>query len=714
MLPVLPEINALQSGMRERSGGLHRRGREARATREDVCTYVKCDIGMLQQRQHRPHRAPSCPSPTCCCCRYTGCFTFMKWFELLREALPVPGGDAARALPAGRRDHAGDARATSSTSSAQRGDPGAGARPPAAPSTSDRAERAASALLRAGRGRPGGGVGVRASTGPRPSTPTSAASTTSGRSSPPSAAPRTRWPTTASCARRSRRGRRAAKGPLTPDGPLRRRALPPGVEGPPNWTSFLRLLAHVQRARARWWWPAPTRAWAASTTRASATTRRGRWRASPNTAWAATPTSGCPPASALLERYIRDYAADGFVDQQRQVLQLVQRRTAPDAARAGEAHRRARGASSSPTSWTRATSARPTSRTACRATCRCSRRAAGACRHEVRGRHRPGLHDDQGGAARRAAGGRRPRDHQQPQQLRGGLRGGPRGGADRGALEPAVRAGRCAARRRRVARRAVRLAALPTREAFASSSTATSWPSCGEEVLRCWPDAGGAASAEASSSPRRREVLDEMERRRPRCSWRRAAPERLLPRRGRRRLRGRRGAGLRARASALRAPDRACSTGRSSTSRRGSPPATSQPLLRRRAGPGGRADSRSRARRAGARPPREPPGSDRGGLRGHRLRPADPALPQGGDAQRDPLPRPRRPPGLPGHAHRARHRRPGHQGDPGRRPRRGHLLPDERPLRRRVRPLPRLHRRRAQPRAARAGPLALQAAQPCA
>ena len=46
LLPVLPEINALQSGMRKLRR-VHRRGREAGHS-EDVCTYVKCDIGMMK------------------------------------------------------------------------------------------------------------------------------------------------------------------------------------------------------------------------------------------------------------------------------------------------------------------------------------------------------------------------------------------------------------------------------------------------------------------------------------------------------------------------------------------------------------------------------------------------------------------------------------------------------------------------------------------
>ncbi|HSL82416.1 MAG TPA: benzoyl-CoA reductase subunit B, partial [Thermoanaerobaculia bacterium] len=43
MLPVLPEINALQSGMRNLSGGYIAEAEKAGHS-EDVCTYVKCDL----------------------------------------------------------------------------------------------------------------------------------------------------------------------------------------------------------------------------------------------------------------------------------------------------------------------------------------------------------------------------------------------------------------------------------------------------------------------------------------------------------------------------------------------------------------------------------------------------------------------------------------------------------------------------------------------
>src|SRR5512141_2564045 len=83
LLPVLPEINALQSGMRKLSGEYIAEA-EKMGHSEDVCTYVKCDIGMLKKGNIGPTGKPL-PKPDLLLLSYTGCFTFMKWFELLRE-----------------------------------------------------------------------------------------------------------------------------------------------------------------------------------------------------------------------------------------------------------------------------------------------------------------------------------------------------------------------------------------------------------------------------------------------------------------------------------------------------------------------------------------------------------------------------------------------------------------------------------------------------
>src|SRR5512140_800176 len=88
VLPVYPEINALQSGMREKSGGYIPEA-ERLGHNEDVCTYVKCDIGMMTQGNIGP-TGEALPRPDLLLLSYTGCFTFLKWFELLRKEYNAP------------------------------------------------------------------------------------------------------------------------------------------------------------------------------------------------------------------------------------------------------------------------------------------------------------------------------------------------------------------------------------------------------------------------------------------------------------------------------------------------------------------------------------------------------------------------------------------------------------------------------------------------
>ncbi len=88
VLPVLPEINALQSGMRKLSGKYIAEA-ERQGHSEDVCTYVKCDIGMLLEGNVGP-TGEKLPEPDLLLLSYTGCFTFLKWFELLRERYDCP------------------------------------------------------------------------------------------------------------------------------------------------------------------------------------------------------------------------------------------------------------------------------------------------------------------------------------------------------------------------------------------------------------------------------------------------------------------------------------------------------------------------------------------------------------------------------------------------------------------------------------------------
>jgi benzoyl-CoA reductase subunit B len=88
VLPVLPEINALQSAMRGKTAE-YIAAAEKLGHSEDVCTYVKSDIGMMKSGNVGP-TGQRLPNPDLLLLSYTGCFTFMKWFELLREEYRSP------------------------------------------------------------------------------------------------------------------------------------------------------------------------------------------------------------------------------------------------------------------------------------------------------------------------------------------------------------------------------------------------------------------------------------------------------------------------------------------------------------------------------------------------------------------------------------------------------------------------------------------------
>ena len=79
----LPEVNAIQNGLRRLSGGYVLEA-EKIGHSEDVCTYVKSDLGMIAKGNLAPN-GKKFPDPDVLLLSYTGCFTFMKWFELLRE-----------------------------------------------------------------------------------------------------------------------------------------------------------------------------------------------------------------------------------------------------------------------------------------------------------------------------------------------------------------------------------------------------------------------------------------------------------------------------------------------------------------------------------------------------------------------------------------------------------------------------------------------------
>ena len=79
----LPETNALQNAMRKKSGKMVLDA-ERDGHSEDVCTYVKADLGMMLGGEKGP-TGEALPRPDVLLLSYTGCFTFMKWFELIRQ-----------------------------------------------------------------------------------------------------------------------------------------------------------------------------------------------------------------------------------------------------------------------------------------------------------------------------------------------------------------------------------------------------------------------------------------------------------------------------------------------------------------------------------------------------------------------------------------------------------------------------------------------------
>ncbi len=88
LLNNLPEINAIQNGMKKLSGDYINEA-EKRGHSEDVCTYVKADLGMMARGNIAPNGKPL-PKPDVLLLSYTGCFTFMKWFELVRDEYKCP------------------------------------------------------------------------------------------------------------------------------------------------------------------------------------------------------------------------------------------------------------------------------------------------------------------------------------------------------------------------------------------------------------------------------------------------------------------------------------------------------------------------------------------------------------------------------------------------------------------------------------------------
>jgi benzoyl-CoA reductase subunit B len=79
---VFPEVNALQCGIKKVAGEMILKAEDLGYS-SDVCGYVKNDIGLASSGNRGPFG--TVPRPDLLVCNYSGCNTYIKWFEALAE-----------------------------------------------------------------------------------------------------------------------------------------------------------------------------------------------------------------------------------------------------------------------------------------------------------------------------------------------------------------------------------------------------------------------------------------------------------------------------------------------------------------------------------------------------------------------------------------------------------------------------------------------------
>jgi benzoyl-CoA reductase subunit B len=298
----LPEVNAIQNGLRRvPAARLRARSRKARSLRG--CLHLR-EIGHRHdgQRQHRAPTARSCPIPDVLLLSYTGCFTFMKWFELLREQYKCE--TIMLHTP-----YMGDGKITKNMIEymvkqlKEEVIPEARAR--LRREVRHRPSARISEEINASRGRSRSRAAKRQGQALRRSTPISAASITSGRFSAPSAA-RDDAIDYYRFLREEVEDRLAqGQGPVTPDGDMGKEKYRLVVEGPPNYTSF--------RQFWKMFYDEGAVVVASSYTKVGGVYDFGfrhdptiRWRRWPNTASVSTPTAACRCASTCWSTISRN------------------------------------------------------------------------------------------------------------------------------------------------------------------------------------------------------------------------------------------------------------------------------------------------------------------------------------------------------------------------------------------------------------------------
>jgi benzoyl-CoA reductase subunit B len=87
ILPVYPEVNALQLAVKKQSLG-HIQAAEGMGYSTDNCAYVKADIGLYFSGRVTPFA--TIPEPSLLLCNYVGCNVYLHWFDHLAEFTKRP------------------------------------------------------------------------------------------------------------------------------------------------------------------------------------------------------------------------------------------------------------------------------------------------------------------------------------------------------------------------------------------------------------------------------------------------------------------------------------------------------------------------------------------------------------------------------------------------------------------------------------------------
>jgi len=87
ILPVYPEVNALQLAVKKQSLA-HIQAAEGMGYSTDNCAYVKADIGLYFAGRKTPFA--TIPEPSLLLCNYVGCNVYLHWFDHLAEYTKRP------------------------------------------------------------------------------------------------------------------------------------------------------------------------------------------------------------------------------------------------------------------------------------------------------------------------------------------------------------------------------------------------------------------------------------------------------------------------------------------------------------------------------------------------------------------------------------------------------------------------------------------------